>query len=219
MRLIAAFWAVALTGLPAAGQVGNGSDVTGPGLTNGGIAGGTYESGGFRRSENSVFRTPNGTALWATGEVACAVSATVPEMQRALRDGPLNARPETGGAAVGDEARQALWGVLRADSVDRTAPSDALAAQLRGSAPANSRVGRRAQSLVDALAGLLGKATPCPPTDRLLVAEPWENAVQAYDRYLDARPAGPRDDAVLGVHAVLATFMQAALAAASGQGR
>jgi hypothetical protein len=216
MRFIAAMCAVALTALPGAAQIGNGSDVTGPGLTNGGSAGGTYESGGFRRSENSVFRTPNGTAIWASQQVACAVTAEIPAMERALRDGPLMARPETGGAPVEDATRTAIWGVMRADSVDRTSPSDALTEQLRGDAAPNSRVGRRARDLTDALAGLLGKATPCPPRERLPIAQPWEEAVQAYDRYLQARGGGaPRTPAVLGVHAVLDTFMDAALAAAS----
>jgi hypothetical protein len=219
MRFIAGMCAVALTAVPCTAQVGNGSDVTGPGLTGSGVGGGTYEAGGFRRSENAVFRTPNGTAIWASGAVACAVTGAVPGVERSLRDGPLTARPETGGAPVDDAARDALWGVMRADSVDRTAPTEALAAQLRGDASPRSRLGRRAATLVSALEGLLGKATPCPAQDGLLIAEPWENAVQAYDHYLDARPRGEPADAVLGLHAVMATFMEAALAAAGGPGR
>lgn len=215
MRLVAAVCAVALAALPASAQIGNGSDVTGPGLTNGGIAGGTYDAGGFQRAENAVFRTPNGTTLWATGEVACAVTAAVPGVERALRDGPLNARPETGGAPVDDGARQAIWQVMRADSVDRPSAADALAQQLRGGAEPDSRLGRRARSLADALSGLLGKAATCPPQERMIVAEPWEQAVFAYDRFLDARrEAGQAPGAVLGVHAVLDTLMDAALAAA-----
>jgi hypothetical protein len=220
MRFIAAGIAVALSALPAAAQIGNGSDVTGPGLTGSGITGGTYEAGGFRRSENAVFRTPNGTALWASGEVACAVTAAVPGVERSLRDGPLTARPEAGGAPVSDAAREALWNVMRADSVDRTAASEALAALLRGSASPRSRLGRRAGTLADALGGLLGKSTPCPPQGGMLNAEPWDDAVQAYDQYLNARPRGEqRSDAVLGVHSVLATFMAAALNAAGGPAR
>jgi hypothetical protein len=216
MKIFASACAMLLLATPAAAQFGNGSDISGPGITGSGIGGGTYESGGFKRSENSVFRTPNGTAVWSSGEVACAVTAIVPQVERSLRDGPLVARPEVGGATLGDPARQALWEVSRADSVDRTAAAQNLAEQLRGNAPAGSRLARRAGDLVDALSGLLGKATPCPPAPGLLIAQPWNDAVQAYDRYLQARPAGePRNDAVLGVHSVLSTFMDAARAAAS----
>jgi hypothetical protein len=216
MRLFAAVLAAALTALPSTAQIGNGSDITGPGITNGGIAGGTYQSGGFRNSDNAVFSTPNGTTIWTSGEVACAVTAAVPGVAQSLREGPLQPRPEVGGAPVDDEARRALWEVMRADSVDRGPASESLAAMLRGGAEPNSRVGRRARSLVDALSGLLGKAATCPPQERLIVAEPWEDAVFSYDRFLDARDAGQPNPAVVGVHSVLDTLMDAALAAAGG---
>lgn len=217
MRIPSCGLALFLAAAPAAGQIGNGSDVTGPGLTNGGLAGGSYEAGGFRRSENAVFRTPNGTAIWASGEVACAVTGMVPVVEQRLREGPLSARPAVGGGVVDDAARQALWGVMRADSVDRTDPARALTDALRGDAPERSRLGRRARDLVDALGGLLGKAASCPPRQRHIVAEPWEEAVMAYDRYLDAREGAPSQgaDALAGLHAVLADFMDAALAAAA----
>lgn len=215
MRIDARVLALLLAASPAAAQIGNGSDVTGPGITNGGLGGGTYEAGGFRRSENAVFRTPNGTAIWASGEVACAVTGMVPVVEQRLREGPLTARPEVGGQVVDDAARQAIWGVMRGDSVDRSDPAEALAAALRGEADPRSRLGRRASDLVEALGGLLGKAASCPPRQRHIVAEPWEEAVVAYDRYLDARTELPPGDAVAGVHAVLGAFMDAALAAAA----
>ena len=217
MRLVAVVCAAALTALPASAQIGNGSDVTGPGLTSGGIAGGTYEAGGFQRAENAVFRTPNGTTIWSSGEVACAVTAAVPGVAQALRDGPLNPRPGVGEGPVPDGARLALWEVMRADSVDRDAAMQALTEQLRGGDAPGSRVGRRARALTRALAGLLGKAATCPPQEDMIVAEPWEEAVRAYDRFLDARAEGQdTPGALAGVHAVLATLMDAALAAAEG---
>jgi hypothetical protein len=215
MRNLAFLALAALLPSAAAAQIGNGSDVSGPGITNGGAAGGTYEAGGFRRSENAVFRTPNGIPLWASGEVACAVTAAVPRVSQTLRDGPLAARPEAGGAIVSDASREAIWQVMREDGAERDVAEEILAARLRGDAPAGSRVGRRARALSEALTGLLGRTTPCPPRDRFLVAEPWQDAIFAYERFLDAGGADAGGDTVAGVHAVLMTFMEAALEAAN----
>jgi hypothetical protein len=217
MRMISCAAALLLAAGAAPAQIGNGSDVTGPGLTNGGLAGGTYEAGGFYRTENAVFRRPNGTALWGSEGVACAVTGLVPSVTTALRDGPRVARPEAGGGVVDDQARLALWAVMRPDAEDAGGP--ALAEALRGDAPAGSRVGRRARALAESLQGLLGKVVSCPSREDFLVAEAWQDAVFEYERFLDARGGAPATPGLTGVHSVLMAFMEAALAAAGSEPR
>jgi hypothetical protein len=203
---------------PAAAQTGNQSDPGLPGVTGSGVAGGTFQSGGFRQLQNAVFRNPNGIVVFASEKVACAVWAQAPETERALRDGRLPAivGPDSG-RALPAELQRTLAGVLGADSVNRAASSEALRRALQGGAPDGSRQARAAAELVRSLEGLFSAVGACPTGQRFNVGTPWEKAFRSYQRYVDRVPQEFLDQAppaVIGVASVLYPFVQAALRAA-----
>jgi hypothetical protein len=208
---------------PAAAQTGNQSDPGIPGVTGSGVAGGTYQSGGFRQLQNAVFRNPNGTVVFASEKVACAVWQQVPETERALREGramALMAPGEAGQRAVSADVQPLLADVMSAEHLRDGTPSassEALVRALQGSSPDGSRHARAARELVRSLEGLFAAVGACPTSQRYIPGETWEKAFRAYQRYIERSPQEFLDTAppaVIGVASVLYPFVQQALRAA-----
>lgn len=177
------------------------TDVTGPAVTSGDLAGGVLGPGSVK-----IFPCPVAWGVRVTS-TAAAAELGAGGLQVALYD--------PAGAALPVEVQQQLYGVL----VERDAA--AAAALTAALAPAgNAGAERAARSLVGRLSGLLvvgGRLHPARPDYR--TTQQFNAAVSAFNRYVENSSAAflnAPPPAFAGVHAVLSRMVVTAL---ENQGR
>jgi hypothetical protein len=159
---------------PARAQIGNQSDTSGPIPTGSGPAGGSFLGPGLR-TENEMFARTGNQVTFRNARTGCALRTA----ERSYRDSVAAVTPTPSEMRV-----QTLLGAR-----DGAADPNAVATALAHGASPDSPLGRAAQSLANALNGLMRDRGGCADTREAYDEAPqWQDAVRAFNDYLRTAP-------------------------------
>jgi len=193
LLLLPALVLAGLAAAPAAAQVGNQSDISGP-----------YSNGPFgagMRTENELFGRAGDVVVFRNARIGCALRGA----ERAYRDSVANA-PLT-------PSQERVLTLLGAHA--GTPSADAVAAALaRGAAP-DTPLGQAARTLADALSGLMRDRGGCSSSrEAYEEAGQWQQAIEAFKRYVHDAPdaaLSPPAPELVAIHAALQAVIDSAL--------